>query len=67
MAKANPVQVQTYLKGVDYPAGKEDLIERATEEGAPEDVLETLNGIADREYQTPADLAEELSESGTEE
>ncbi len=29
MAKANPISVQKYLKGVDYPATTEELIQHA--------------------------------------
>ncbi len=29
MAKINPVQLQKHLKGVDYPANKQQLIEHA--------------------------------------
>ena len=36
MAKVNPVRVQKFLGGLDYPASKEDLIKRAEREGADE-------------------------------
>jgi hypothetical protein len=29
MAKVNPVQLQKHLKGVDYPASKEEFIQQA--------------------------------------
>ncbi len=34
MTKANPIELQKHLKGVDYPATKEELIETAIEQGA---------------------------------
>jgi hypothetical protein len=36
-----PIQVQTYLKGVDYPTGKHELLARAQAAGADGPVLET--------------------------
>lgn len=34
MAKVNPIQLQKHLKGVDYPATKEDLLQHAKDQGA---------------------------------
>ncbi len=34
MAKVNPIQLQKHLKGVDYPANREDLINQAKQQGA---------------------------------
>jgi hypothetical protein len=57
MAKVNPIQLQKYLKGVDYPASKQDLIERAKQEGADENVFSTLEQLPDEEYETPAEVS----------
>jgi hypothetical protein len=57
MAKVNPIQLQKYLKGVDYPASKQDLLDRAKHEGADENVFSTLERLPDEEYQTPADVS----------
>ncbi len=56
MAKVNPIQLQKYLKGVDYPASKQDLLERAKQEGADENVFSTLEQLPDEEYETPPRL-----------
>src|SRR5215208_2355627 len=57
MAKVNPIQLQKYLKGVDYPASKEDLLKRAKEEGADEEICTTLEQLPDEQYDTPADVS----------
>lgn len=57
MAKINPVQLQKYLKGVDYPASKQDLIKHAEQAGADENVRSTLEQLPDEQYQTPADVS----------
>jgi hypothetical protein len=48
----NPIQIQTFLKGVDYPASKEDLLASAERNGADEDVRATLEQLPDDEYDT---------------
>ena len=54
--KLNPIKLQKHLKGVGYPARKEDLVRRAEEHGAGEDVLATLRRLPDQEYSTPASV-----------
>jgi hypothetical protein len=58
---ASPTEVQKALKGADYPASREDLIELARENEAPEDVVDQLeDGLEDDEYDSPADVMAEL-------
>ena len=56
----NPIQIQTFLKGVDYPASKEVLLQNAERNGADEGVRTTLEQLPDAEYETPADVSEAL-------
>lgn len=58
MAHANPIQIQKYLKGVDYPASKQDLIKSAKKNGADESVCASLEQLPDEDFQTPADVSE---------
>lgn len=60
MAVVNPVQIQKFLKGVDYPASKQDLIEHAKEQGADENVFSTLEQMPDEQYETPADVSKAI-------
>jgi len=55
-----PVEVQNYLTGVDYPVNKDELIQSARDQDAPDEVLEILNQIPDREYQKPTDVTREI-------
>jgi hypothetical protein len=57
---SSPAQVQQYLAGADYPSSREELLQHAEDMGAPQEVVEALEGIADKEYRSPADLMEEL-------
>lgn len=60
MQIVNPTQVQKFLEGVDYPASKEALIQHAEQQGADENVLETLKRLPDQDYETPAEVNEAL-------
>lgn len=58
MAHANPIQIQKYLKGVDYPATREQLIENAKHLGADENICASLEQLPDEQFQTPADVSQ---------
>ncbi|MDF2386606.1 DUF2795 domain-containing protein [Nostoc ellipsosporum NOK] len=63
MAKANPVEVQKHLKGVDYPADKQELIQHAKQHKADQDVISLLEQLPDKQqYKNPADLNKALGE-----
>ncbi len=56
----NPVQVQKFLKGVDYPASKQQLIDKAKQEGADQNVIETLSRMPMDRFNSPNDVAEAI-------
>jgi len=62
MAKSNPIQLQKHLKGIDYPASKEDLIAHAKNQGADENALSTLQQLPEEQYETPADVSKAVGE-----
>ncbi|MBD2022347.1 DUF2795 domain-containing protein [Leptolyngbya sp. FACHB-36] len=57
MATINPIQLQKHLKGMNYPASKDDLIEHAKDNGADENALSVLEQLPDDEYETPAEVS----------
>ena len=57
MASVNPIQLEKYLKGVDYPANKNDLIKRAEQNGADQQVLDTLKQLPDRTFEGPSGVS----------
>ena len=48
----SPIDIQKALKGMDYPATKEQILEHA--KGGDKDVLDALGKIDDREYEGPS-------------
>ena len=55
--KVNPIQVQKFLCGMDYPADKQALVDTAREQGADERVMNALEQLPDGNYETPADVS----------
>lgn len=61
--KSAPIQVQKYLKGMDYPASKEDLISHARKNKAPEEVISMLGQIKSSAFNDPAEVSKALGDS----
>ena len=57
---ANPIQLQKFLRGVDYPVDKRTLMDRARANGAPADVLDTLDSLSRDHFNSPNDVSEAL-------
>lgn len=49
----NPIQIQKFLGGLDYPVRKQDIIDKAKQEGADKKVMDALEQIPDQEYSSP--------------
>jgi len=60
MAKVNPIQVQKHLKGMGYPATREDVIRKAQESGADERILAALKKLPETQFNSPNDISQAL-------
>ncbi|GHG42181.1 hypothetical protein GCM10012320_04880 [Sinomonas cellulolyticus] len=60
----NPIQIQKFLAGVDYPAEKSQLLEAAKSHGADSNVTRALNSIPDRSYAKPTEVSQAISDAG---
>lgn len=49
--------VLRYLSSLDYPAGKDDVVRQAEQEGAPPDVLRALRALPPVEYANGTEVA----------
>jgi len=63
MGGHSPANVAHYLKGVDFPAKKQDLVKHAQSQKADEEVLETLKNLPDQEYGNMADVMKGYGQS----
>jgi hypothetical protein len=52
----SPANVATYLKGIDYPASKDQLVEYAQKNGAESAVIDVLSNMPEQEYGNMADV-----------
>jgi hypothetical protein len=60
LAHLSPIDLQTYLKGTDYPAEKRDLIDQARKNNAPDDVIAALELFSDRTYRSTTEVSTEF-------
>jgi hypothetical protein len=52
----SPINITHRLKGVGFPARRDDLVERARANGAEGEVLDRLRAMPDQEFGTMADV-----------
>lgn len=57
----NPIDVQRYLKGADYPASRGDLVELARSNNAPDEIVEGLESLPDDQFSGPDQVMAGLS------
>lgn len=58
-----PAAVSKYFKGMDFPADKQSLIQRAQESGAPTAVMQVLNKMPEGQYRSAADIGKGFSKA----
>ena len=56
----SPAQVEKSIKGTHFPAQKQDLIQRAKENNANQDVLEVLENMPDKQFKSPVDISKAM-------
>jgi len=59
----SPANVATYLKGIDYPANKQDLLQHARQNGTEQDVVDVLERMPEQQYGNMADVMKGYGEA----
>lgn len=59
----SPVNIGKHLRGIDFPATREELIEYAEENDADEEIIEALQDLDDREYENMADVLDQFGKA----
>jgi hypothetical protein len=54
--RISPISLQKHLKGTNYPASKDDLVQRARNNSAPDDILDMIRHLPSQSYDSPADV-----------
>lgn len=60
MATVNPIQVQKFLSGINYPADKKTILETARKEGADDEVIDTLERMPGEKFNSPNDVSQAI-------
>jgi len=60
MAKVSPAEVENFLKGVDFPAKKDDLVKHVKQES--QEVLEVLQKLPNETFNKSTDVAKAIGE-----
>lgn len=60
MAKVSPAEVEKFLKGVDFPAKKDDLVKHVKQES--QEVLEVLQKLPNETFNKSTDVAKAVGE-----
>lgn len=58
-----PTSVTRHLRGIDFPASKQDLLEKARSENAGDEVIQQIERMPDQEYQSMADVMKGFGQS----
>lgn len=56
----NPADATQYLDGVDWPAGKDQVADKAQSNGAPDGMVEKIKGSSTEEFSGPQDVVSAL-------
>jgi hypothetical protein len=60
----SPANITHHLKGIDFPARKQDLVTHARQNQADEAVLKLLEALPEQEYRSMADVMKAYGEIG---
>ncbi|MBA2517290.1 MAG: DUF2795 domain-containing protein [Solirubrobacterales bacterium] len=63
MADFNPIEVQKHLKGVSYPASRDDLVSTAQSNGAPSEVVDQLQNMDKESFDGPSAVVEAIAKT----
>jgi hypothetical protein len=64
MAEVNPIDVQRALSGADYPADKNDLVERARHNGADDTLVKALHDAPQDRFDGPDQVQKAIFSKG---
>jgi hypothetical protein len=53
----SPIDIQKALGGMDYPAGRDEIVRHAEQHGGDKEVIEALKKIEDRQYEGPSGVS----------
>ncbi|MDP8976982.1 MAG: hemerythrin domain-containing protein [Actinomycetota bacterium] len=64
MTEVNPIRAQKFLKGADYPMSREELVELARNNDAPQEILEALRSLRKESFDGPNAVTAAMKDAG---
>ena len=64
---SSPINVTHYLKGIDFPASKSDLLEQAKKNNAEDDVLDMIESMPEDDYGDMSEVMHAYGEADSQE
>lgn len=61
--RISPVQLQKHLKGASYPASKDDLVRKAQDNNASDDIVEKIKELPASSFGSPKDVMKALGQT----
>lgn len=61
MENTNPIDVEKTIAGIDFPADKEAILNKARENGAGDKEIRALEGLPEQEYANTAEVEQALA------
>lgn len=59
----SPVELQKALRGADYPAYRDDLLDLARRNDADDEILDALQRLGDGEFDGPTEVESALADA----
>ncbi len=60
LSSIGAAEIQRYLRDIEYPADKSQLLKQARQEQAPQDVLELIEEFPDQQYNSAVHVSQML-------
>jgi uncharacterized protein len=61
--RISPAQLEKYLKGASYPTNKEQLIQLAQKNSAPDEIVQKLRSLSGDRFETTTDVTRAFGQS----
>jgi len=64
MAEMRSADIERYLRDVNFPANKRDIVEQARRQNAPDEVVRALDKLPDQRFNSSMDVTRGMGSSG---
>ena len=59
----SPIQLQKHLKGTNYPASKRDLVQKAQQNNASDEIVQKIQRLPGDSFNSPKDVMKALGQT----